>query len=145
MRRAAVALFCLLAAAPAGDAVARKPPGLFSYNRFAPLGFRDLGAVNDPKYPVRVHDISFASPKGGRVTGYLVIPPVKGRKPAIIYMHGAEGNRTEFLIPAGWMAARGVVEHLSRSHLRYAEAVATTTIIFRDLIGSQQTRHRRLM
>jgi dienelactone hydrolase len=46
---------------------------------------------------------------GGRVTGYLVLPPVKGRKPAVIYMHGSGGNRTQFLAPAGWMASRGVV------------------------------------
>jgi dienelactone hydrolase len=82
--------------------------GLFGYDRAAPLQFQDKGAVN-PEYPIRVHDISFASPKGGRVLGYLVLPPVKGRKPAVIYMHGSGGNRTQFLAPASWIAARGAV------------------------------------
>ncbi len=82
--------------------------GLFRYDRSRPLGFLDAGAVN-PTYPIRVHDVSFESPKGGRTTAYLVLPPVKGRKPAVIYMHGSGGNRTQFLAPAGWMASRGVV------------------------------------
>jgi len=89
---------------------AQKPAqkqGLFDYDRSAPLAFRDKGDVN-PAYPIRVHDVSFAGPKG-RVTGYLVLPPVKGRRPAIIYMHGSGGNRTEFLAPAGWLAARGAI------------------------------------
>lgn len=82
--------------------------GLFGYDRATPLQFQDKGAVN-PAYPIRVHDISFASPTGRRLAGYLLLPPVKGRKPAVIYMHGSGGNRTQFLAPAGWMAARGAV------------------------------------
>jgi dienelactone hydrolase len=89
---------------------AQKPAqkqGLFDYDRSAPLAFRDKGDVN-PAYPIRVHDVSFAGPKG-RVTGYLLLPPVEGRRPAVIYMHGSGGNRTEFLAPAGWLAARGAI------------------------------------
>jgi len=95
------------AATPVNPAKPAKPRGLFEYDRSVPLRFRDKGAVN-PAYPIRVHDISFSGPKG-RVAGYLVVPPVRGRLPAVIYMHGSGGNRTELLAPAGWMASRGVV------------------------------------
>ena len=35
-----------------------------------------------------MRDISYASPEGGRVPGYLILPPGHGRHPAVIYMHG---------------------------------------------------------
>ena len=103
-----------------------EPPAgeLFGYDRSDPLRVRDKGAVN-PTYPIRVHDISFASPKGGRVAGYLLLPPVRGRKPAVIYMHGSGGNRTQFLAPAGWMAARGAVAlTLDSPEVRYTKGIA---------------------
>jgi dienelactone hydrolase len=56
-----------------------------------------------------VHDVSYASPKGGRVPAYLVVPPGRGRRPAVIYAHGSGGDRTQLLVPATWMAARGAV------------------------------------
>jgi dienelactone hydrolase len=107
MRLAALALV-LAAACSAATASATSSPGLFDYDVSAPLKVRDKGSVNPKSYPIRVHDISFQGPKD-RVTGYLVIPPVKGRKPAVIFMHGSGGNRTQFLAPAGWIASRGVI------------------------------------
>ena len=102
-----LALVALLLGGCGATAAHRQQRGLFDYDRSAPLGFEDHGAVN-PAYPIRVHDISFSGPNG-RVTGYLVLPPTKGRRPAVIYMHGSGGNREQFLAPAGWMAARGAV------------------------------------
>jgi dienelactone hydrolase len=101
----AIAAACSAAAASATNA---KPKSIFDYDASAPLKFKDKGAVNPKGYPIRVHDISFQGPKD-RVTGYLVIPPVKGRMPAVIFMHGSGGNRTQFLAPAGWIASRGVI------------------------------------
>src|SRR5215216_1311676 len=59
-----------------------------------------------------VYDLSFASPKGGRVTSYLVVPPGSGPFAAILYVHWGQGDRTEFLSEAVGMAKRGVVSLL---------------------------------
>src|SRR5581483_4520409 len=43
-----------------------------------------------PELAARVHDISYASPKGGRVAAYLVVPDQKHLKPpfaAVIWGH----------------------------------------------------------
>ena len=67
----------------------------------------DRGVVNHG-YPIAVHDVSFTS-SGKRVDAMLVVPPGKGPFPAVVYLHGTGGDRTELLVPATWMAARGVV------------------------------------
>src|SRR5262249_2003602 len=46
---------------------------------------------------------------GRKVDGLLAVPPGKGPFPAVVYLHGSGGDRTELLVPATWMAARGVV------------------------------------
>jgi len=60
-------------------------------------------------YPIVVHDISYASPRGGRVTAYVAVPPGHGPFPAVIYAHGSGGSRRDLLPDAVWMAARGAV------------------------------------
>jgi dienelactone hydrolase len=88
--------------APAGA-----PVGPFAYDRALPLSYADRGVVNHD-YPIEVHDVSYAA-AGRRVDGYLAVPPGKGPFPAVIYLHGSGGDRTQLLVPATWMAARGVV------------------------------------
>ena len=83
-------------------------PSSFAYDSRAPLDFRDQGRANKG-YPIAVHDISYASPRGGRVSAYLVLPPGKGPFPAVIYAHGSGGNRRDLILPAIWLAARGAV------------------------------------
>jgi dienelactone hydrolase len=72
------------------------------------VDLRDRGVVNE-HYPIAIHDVSYASSDGGRVPGYLVVPPGKGPFPAVLYLHGTGGDRVEWLAPATWMAARGAV------------------------------------
>jgi dienelactone hydrolase len=96
------------AAAPARAPARPGAASPYAYDRSAPLGLRDLGVVNRP-YPIPIHDVSYASPKGGRVPAYLVEPRLKGRKPAVIYLHGAGGSRIDLLPLATWFAARGAV------------------------------------
>jgi len=98
----------LLAAGCGGGKPAATQPALFRYDRSAPLGFRDRGQVNRG-YPIQVRDVSYASPRGGRVTAYLVVPPGKGPFPAVIYLHGSGEDRTRLVVPAAWLAARGAV------------------------------------
>lgn len=59
-----------------------------------------------------VQAISYPSPKGGRVTSFLIVPSGKGPFAAILYVHWGQGDKTEFLSEAVAMAKRGVVSLL---------------------------------
>lgn len=82
-------------------------PTPFDYDAAAPLRYQDKGVVNHG-YPIKVHDVSFTS-GGKRVDAMLAVPPGAGPFPAVLYLHGSGGDRTQLLGPAAWMAARGVV------------------------------------
>src|SRR5207342_1728488 len=79
----------------------------FTYDGAAPLDYVDHGVVNHG-YPIVVHDVSYTS-SGKQIDAMLAVPPGKGPFPAVVYLHGTGGDRTELLVPATWMAARGVV------------------------------------
>jgi dipeptidyl aminopeptidase/acylaminoacyl peptidase len=96
----AVALTGLAAAACASA-------GPFSYDAGQPLRFVDRGRVNHG-YPIAVNDISYTSGKD-RINGLLIIPPRRGRLPAVVYLHGTPGDRTTFLLEASWIAAHGAI------------------------------------
>jgi dienelactone hydrolase len=111
-RAAAVALAGLvLAGCGSGAATTRssapRTASPFVYDASAPLGYRNAGRVNG-RYPIAVDDISYAVP-GGRVEGYVALPPGRQRVPAVIYLHGAGEGRERFLLPAAWVAARRAV------------------------------------
>ena len=57
----------------------------------------------------KVFDVSYASPKEGRVTAFLVVPPGKGPFPALLFGHWGPGNRTEFLPEAKLYGEVGTV------------------------------------
>ena len=87
----------------------------FNYDRSAPLDVLET-SVQD-RSDVQVHDISYASPKGGRVPAYLVVPKGKGPFAAVIWGHWYWGNspqrnRTEFLDEALALAKSGLVSLL---------------------------------
>jgi len=82
------------------------------YDRSAPLDIREAGVEH--RGEVAVHDISYASPKGGRVPAYLVVPGGKGPFAAVIWGHwywenSEFRNRKEFLAEAVALAHAGVV------------------------------------
>ena len=78
----------------------------FAYDASAPLHYVDRGVVNHG-YPIKVHDVSFTA-AGRRVDGFLAVPPGKGPFPAVLYLHGSGGDRSQMIVPATWLAARGV-------------------------------------
>jgi cephalosporin-C deacetylase-like acetyl esterase len=80
------------------------------YDRKMPLDVKETGVEN--RDGIQVHDISYASPKGGRVTAYLVVPPGKGKLAGIIFMHMRPGSRTIFLDEALSYARVGAVSLL---------------------------------
>jgi dienelactone hydrolase len=84
---------------------------LFDYDRKQPLEIKEVGVIIN-RHDVRVHDINYVSPKGGRVTAYLVVPSAKGRHAGIVFGHWGYGTRTEFLPEAMLYAKAGVVSLL---------------------------------
>ena len=70
----------------------------------------------DPEESVRaeldgatLYDVSYASAGGGRVSGWMVVPEASGPHPAIVYVHGSETDRDDFLDEAIAMANGGAV------------------------------------
>lgn len=87
----------------------------FDYDRKAPLDIQEVGVEH--RGDVAIHDISYASPKGGRVPAYLVVPSGKATSAAIIWGHwywqnSEFCNRKEFLAEAVALAPSGVVSLL---------------------------------
>ena len=85
-----------------------KPPTTFDYDPSVPFRYVDRGVVNHD-YPIKIHDVSFASARSGRVHAYLVVAPGKGPFPAVIWAHGSGVTRQDLLPSATWFAARGAI------------------------------------
>jgi dienelactone hydrolase len=88
----------------------------FDYDQKAPLDIHEVAVEH--RGDVAIHDISYASPKGGRVPAYLVVPTGKGPFAAVIWGHwympgSAFLNRKEFLDEAVAIAPAGVVSLLT--------------------------------
>jgi len=84
---------------------------MFDYDRSAPLDVKEVGV--EERNGVRIHDLSYASPKGGRVTAYLVVPAETWKKFAgVIFMHQKPGSRKTFLDEAIQLAKAGAASLL---------------------------------
>jgi dienelactone hydrolase len=88
----------------------------FDYDQKAPLDMQEAGVEHRPS--VAIHYISYASPKGGRVPAYLVVPAGKGPFAAVLWGHWYWANseffnRKEFLDEAVALAHAGVVSLLT--------------------------------
>ena len=124
---AGLALLVLALAACGGGSNSSSSSSVFSYDRHDPLDFKDVRVVNHG-YPIKVHDISFASAKGGRVHAYLIVPPGKGPFPAAIWAHGSGVTRSDLLVQATWFAARGSVELVPDDPFERNPALYTPTV-----------------
>ena len=104
----------LLAAVTSGPGVAQSDIAamqrMFDYDKKAPLDIKEAGIIK--RNNVHIHDITYASPKSGRVTAYLVVPAGRGRFAGIVFGHWSYGTRTEFLPEAMLYAQAGVVSLL---------------------------------
>ncbi len=81
--------------------------GPFRYDATSPPAVTDRGVVDDD-YPIAVHDVSYAS-GGDTVEAFVSVPPGTGRRPGVVYVHGAGSTRDSMIGPALWLAARGAV------------------------------------
>jgi cephalosporin-C deacetylase-like acetyl esterase len=88
----------------------------FDYDQKAPLEIKELSVEH--RGNTSIYDITYASPKGGLVPAYLVIPYGKGPFPAVVWGHwywenSPMRNRTEFLDEAAALAQVGVASLLT--------------------------------
>jgi pimeloyl-ACP methyl ester carboxylesterase len=79
---------------------------LFEYDREAPLEVENVGT--EVRDQATVVDLSFASPAGGRVPAYLVLPSAEGPHPAIIVLERT-GDRSTWVTEAVELAGKGLV------------------------------------
>lgn len=77
---------------------------LFAYDRTVPIDLRDSVARRF-EGGIALHDVSFTSPRGGRVHAYIVVPDGSGPFPVVLFGPWGLGNRTEF-IPEALLYAR---------------------------------------
>jgi dienelactone hydrolase len=113
MRTFAPLAFILLASTLSAQEI--QPSHAFDYDRNASLDIQE--ALVEHRGDISVHDISYLSPKGGRVPAYLVVPPGKRPFAAVLWGHwywpnSEFFNRKEFLDEAVVLAQAGVVSLL---------------------------------
>jgi dienelactone hydrolase len=104
--RTAVPLLAALAAAPA-CAQDDLPLHLFAYDRAAPLELQSAPIGTEDG--VAIHQVSYVSPKGGRVTGRLFVPQGSGPFAGVVLAHGMPGNAEAFTGRGVYIARHGAV------------------------------------
>ncbi len=87
----------------------------FQYDAHTPLDIKEISVQS--RAGVDVHDIIYASPAGGVVSAYLVVPNGEGIFAAILWGHwmmpnSPTANRSEFVDEAITLASAGVVSLL---------------------------------
>jgi dienelactone hydrolase len=87
----------------------------FDYNKSSSLELRTIGT--ETHGDVTVYDVTYASPKGGVVPAFIVVPKGKGKFAGVVWGHwywtnSPMRNRKEFLDEAIALAPAGVVSIL---------------------------------
>jgi dienelactone hydrolase len=95
-------------------AIAQTGAAHFDYNKNVPIDLQQVSSSR--RETVNILEISYASPRGGRVPAYLVMPAGEGPFPAVIFAHWANtehspktSNKTEFLDEAVVYAKAGTI------------------------------------
>src|SRR5664279_4617717 len=120
----------LLFAAAAAVSPTPAPESHFAYDPKAPLDAVTTGV--ETRGNVVIQDLTYASPKGGRVPAYLVVPAGKGPFAAVLWGHWYWQNspmksRKQFLDEAVVLARSGVVSLLTDGPVARPGYVAGTT------------------
>lgn len=106
-----VFLVCLaVAQSPSPSADLQSTIRLFDYDSVQPLDIQDKVIQDTADYTI--HDLSYVSPKGGRVPAFLVVPKGKGPFAAVLFGHYGLGTRSEFIPEAKLYAKAGAVSLL---------------------------------
>ena len=108
-----LALFSVVGCAAAGQSDPKTTPDFqtaahwFDYDSKQPLDVHDK--IIEQFDGGALHDITYASAKGGPVDAYLVVPTGKGPFAAILFGHWGNGTRAEFIPEAKIYARAGAV------------------------------------
>jgi dienelactone hydrolase len=94
-------------AVQAGRRADELPLHLFAYDRGLDLDVREVSRSDVGTSTVV--DLSYASPKGGRVTAYLFAPKGPGPFPGLLLQHGLPASRDQMLPDGVRFAAAGAV------------------------------------
>jgi dienelactone hydrolase len=92
---------------PAGSTPIPDAMALTAYDSAAPLDLAEESPVQTLDGGIEIHDISWASLGSDRVSAWLVVPPGEGPFAGIVYLHGSETDRDDFLDEAVAMARGG--------------------------------------
>jgi dienelactone hydrolase len=84
-------------------------PSATEVPNMSPVALDPTESVRAELDDATLYDVSFASAGGGRATGWMVVPASDGPHPAIVYVHGSETDRDDFLDEATAMAGGGAV------------------------------------
>jgi fermentation-respiration switch protein FrsA (DUF1100 family) len=82
-------------------------PSTFLYDQKAPVAFTRLSERAQDE--AIIQDVSYASPLGGKVSGYLIGSAKSKPQAGLIFGHWGEGNRDEFVDEAVILARLGFV------------------------------------
>src|SRR5262245_4757840 len=88
--------------APKADARLLK---LFAYDPSAPLDLRVVSSEKSNGYTLQ--ELTYASPRGGRVPAFLSVPDGRGPFPAVLLLHGLPGSARDMLREAERLVRRG--------------------------------------
>ena len=108
MKLTIAAASCILLADAACAQTFDELTALYRYDRAAPLDVKETEMSSRAGF--KLYSISYALPKVGRISGFLVSPDGAGRKPAIVWMHS--GGPIQYLGNAVLMAKAGAVSLL---------------------------------
>jgi pimeloyl-ACP methyl ester carboxylesterase len=121
------------------DGLRRGPPDVeaFEYDASAPLDVQDKSL--EKRGRVLIRDLSYASPRGGRVPAYLVASEGEGRRPGLLLLHHGQGNRETFLEEAVDLAGAGFVSLLIDAPGYRGEPEGTPFDVTRERAEIEQT------
>lgn len=115
--------------------------GPFAYDAAVPLDLKDR--IVDSIEGVEVHDVSYSSP-GGRALAYLITPNANEPRAAVIFLHGAGGDRQQMLpFAARWTAEGGVALTIEEVHVRNTTSAQQELRAQRDAAAQTVVRVRR--
>ena len=80
---------------------------LTAYDPATPLDVNEESPVRTLDGGIEVHDVTWASLGTDRVSAWLVVPPGDGPFAGLVYLHGSETDRDDFLDEAVAMARGG--------------------------------------
>jgi poly(3-hydroxybutyrate) depolymerase len=109
---------------------------LFEYDYSAPLDVQEISS--ESRMGVTETDLTYASPKGGRVPAMLIVPDGEGPFAGIILQHGMPGRRQNMASLAERYAKAGAVvlaidaPHARPEHAQQASAPIAYTALDRE-------------